>query len=225
VGDPAVADRNGRQVGYAALAALESLPPPAADFRYCGPVFSGATIGTWEYRPFSEQRRHQTAAFQHRSWHVPLPYRTELPALAEAERELENVLQRECAARQSGDLELGQRLRVLAERQRRLLERLRPLPPGDRYPFEIRLWQLGDAFWVGVEGEPYHALQQELAARFAPTPVLVLPLAHGARPSYLPTREAYTKPLYQVEVSLLAPGCLETLIDDIAAQIELLIVR
>src|SRR5262249_37493223 len=47
VGDVAQADRNGRQLGYAALAALEGLPPPATRFRYAGPVVSGATLGTW----------------------------------------------------------------------------------------------------------------------------------------------------------------------------------
>ena len=51
VGDPAVADRNGRQLGYAAAAAIESLPPPATRFVYTGIVASGANLGTWEYQP------------------------------------------------------------------------------------------------------------------------------------------------------------------------------
>src|SRR5205823_1797506 len=38
VADPAVADRNGRQLGYAALAALEALPPAGTRFRFKGPV-------------------------------------------------------------------------------------------------------------------------------------------------------------------------------------------
>ena len=35
---PAVADRNGRQLGYAAAAAIEALPPPAMTFVYQGIV-------------------------------------------------------------------------------------------------------------------------------------------------------------------------------------------
>ena len=42
-GDVAVADRNGRQLGFAALAGLEALPPPRTRFRYTGPIVSGAT--------------------------------------------------------------------------------------------------------------------------------------------------------------------------------------
>ena len=51
VGDVKVADRNGRQLGYAALSALESLPEAGTVFEYAGAVVSGATIGTWKHRP------------------------------------------------------------------------------------------------------------------------------------------------------------------------------
>ncbi len=51
VGDPAVADRNGRQLGHSAAAAIEALPPPGTRFAYTGIVASGANLGTWEYRP------------------------------------------------------------------------------------------------------------------------------------------------------------------------------
>ena len=48
VGEVEVADRNGRQLGYAALSAVNSLGPPNTRFQYAGPVVFGATIGTWE---------------------------------------------------------------------------------------------------------------------------------------------------------------------------------
>src|SRR5262245_50429079 len=51
VADPAVADRNGRRLGFAALSALEALPPPGTRFTYAGPVISGATLGTWKHEP------------------------------------------------------------------------------------------------------------------------------------------------------------------------------
>ncbi|MES2793233.1 MAG: hypothetical protein V4719_26725, partial [Planctomycetota bacterium] len=60
-----------------------------------------------------------------------------------------------------------------------------------------------------VEGEPYNALQAWLRRRFADRPVVVMAMVNGALNCYMPTREAYGKSLYQVEVALLAPGCLE----------------
>ena len=41
VGDSAVADRNGRQLGHAVLATLESMPPPGTRYCYRGPLVSG----------------------------------------------------------------------------------------------------------------------------------------------------------------------------------------
>ena len=64
VGDTAVADRNGRQLGHAAAAAIESLPPPGTRFVYTGIVASGANLGTWEYQPV----RRRAAARRASSW-------------------------------------------------------------------------------------------------------------------------------------------------------------
>lgn len=54
-GDTAVADRNGRILGYAAAAAIEALPPAATKFVYTGIVASGANLGTWAYQPASSE--------------------------------------------------------------------------------------------------------------------------------------------------------------------------
>ena len=55
VGDAAVADRNGRQLAYAALSALTALPVAGTRFRYTGPVVSGATLGAWAHEPLSAE--------------------------------------------------------------------------------------------------------------------------------------------------------------------------
>ncbi|MGE0758545.1 MAG: neutral/alkaline non-lysosomal ceramidase N-terminal domain-containing protein, partial [Pirellulaceae bacterium] len=60
VGDVQVAERNGRQLGYAALSALEALPPSGTRFEYAGPVVSGATIGVWKYVPETRDRQAET---------------------------------------------------------------------------------------------------------------------------------------------------------------------
>ena len=50
VADTAVADRNGRQLGFAALAVLEALPPPGTRLQYEGSVESGALLGPARWR-------------------------------------------------------------------------------------------------------------------------------------------------------------------------------
>ncbi len=167
----------------------------------------------------SDERNRQSAVFRHHQLQVPLTRRRGLPTVAAAEQELNNFLVQESEARQKGENEEAQRARALAERKRRMLERIRPLPEGQEYPFAVDIWKLGDAVWVALEGEPYYQLQEELTARFPNNPLILMPLANGSRSSYLPTREAFETQRYQVDVALLVAGSLEALTDAIAAQI------
>ncbi len=219
VGDVAVADRNGRQVGFAALSALESMPSAGTDQHYVGPVISGATIGEWEFRPQPDGRRRETEIFRRQSRELWLEYRDELSTLAEATVELSRRIDAENLASSEGHADEARRMRAMVERQRRYIERIKPLPP-DKYPYRIDVRQLGDGFWIVLEGEPYHELQAELRRRFPGVPLIFTTVANGSRASYLPRREDYAKPLYQVEISLLAAGALERITEEIAEQIE-----
>lgn len=220
VGDTSVADRNGRQVGFAALSVLAGMNPAETDHVYQGPVFSGATLGNWRHQPWTAERFDSTAIVQQATMTVPLPYLSSLPKLADAEQRHHELIADERAAREAGRGEESATLRAKVERQRRLLDRIRPLPLGETYPLPAWAWQLGDAFWIAVEGEPYHFLQSELIRRFPHRPLIVITLANGTNVSYMPTREAYTKPqLYQPEVALVAPGGLETLTDAIGGKL------
>lgn len=218
VGDTEVADRNGRQVGFAALQALESMPPAGHDYHYVGPVISGATLGEWEYRTQTDVRSTGTTKFESVRFEVPLDYRPELPTVAEAEAEMSQLEADEAAARERDDGSEAARLRAMVERNRRRLECLRPLP-ADSFPYPVTIWWLGDAIWVAVDGEPYFELQEELTRRFPDLPLIVMPLSDGAMSGYLPTRRASDKPLYQVSISLLAPGSLEAIIEAISERI------
>lgn len=222
VGDTEVADRNGRQVGHAALSILEETTNVGHDFHYCGPVVSGATIGKWEFRPHDPIRNHETTIFRRRNWTVSIPYLRGLPTVPETESQMAAHLAEEESARQRGDAAQAADFRALAERDRRLLERIRPLPPGKKYAFPLDVLQLGDAFWVFVEGEPYHELQHRIATAFPNASIVFVTLANGTLPSYLPTREAYAKPaLYQANIAILEPGCLEQIGDEIEQQIAI----
>ncbi|MCH8827993.1 MAG: hypothetical protein IID45_00285 [Planctomycetes bacterium] len=159
--------------------------------------------------------------FHSRRWSVLLPYLADLPKVEETERQLSDYEKKESDHRRQGDEQNARDARAMAERCRRTLERIRPLPAGDRYPLCVEVRQMGDAFWVAVEGEPYWALKQQLQERFPQTTILVTVLSQAARCGYLPTREAYEKTtLYQVSVAVLAPGSLEILISAVAEQIE-----
>ncbi len=220
VGDTSVADRNGRQVGFAALSVLAGMNPAETDQVYVGPVYSGATLGNWRHRPWDDTRHASTSLAKHAALTVSLPYLASLPKLAEAEPLHRELIAAEQAARAAGRLDEVATLRAKVERQRRLLDRIRPLPQGETYPCPAWAWQWGDAFWIAVEGEPYHYLQSELIRRFPHRPLIVITLGNGTNCSYLPTREAYSKPqLYQPEVALVAPGSLETLTDAIGRQL------
>ncbi len=219
VGDTDVADRNGRQVAYAALQAIESMPPAGHDYHYIGPVISGATLGEWEYRSHPSERASAAERFETVDWKIPLQYRPELPTVPQAEERMASLDAQEAEARDRGDSAEAARLRALAERQRRQLEVLNSVPAGEM-PYPIKLWRLGDAIWIAVDGEPYSALQSELNRRFPSVPLIIMPLSDGAMAGYLPTSDACQKPIYQSEIAILAAGCLEHVIDTIADQIE-----
>ncbi len=219
VGDTAVADRNGRQLGYAALAALEGLPAPATQFRYKGPVISGATLGAWEHVPLEAATLQRQARWRCRRWMVDLPYREGLRTAEQTEAERARWQTEEEEARAAGDADRARDCRAMVERMTRGLTRVRGLPPGETFPLPVALWQMGDAFWLAVEAEHYQLLQWSLRKRFAGVPLVVMTLANGSRPAYLPTRDAYGKGIYQESIAVLAAGSLERLIEAIAEQV------
>jgi hypothetical protein len=220
VGDPAVADRNGRQLGYAALAALEAMPPPGTRFVYAGPVISGATLGTWEYRPLDVPTMERQKTWAMLRSHVELPYRPDRPTMEQARIDLSRWKDEEESALRSNDAERARDCRAMAERMARWLGRLPHLPEGPTFPLPIVLWRMGDAVWLAVESEHYSLLQRGLRERFPGTPIVVTTIANGSRATYLPTAEAYGKGIYQESIAVLAQGSLEQLIEIIAGHIE-----
>jgi hypothetical protein len=183
VGETAVADRNGRQLGYAVLAALEALPPPGTTFRYAGPVISGATLGTWEHVPLDDTALERLARWRCRRWAVELPYRDDLGSAQEAEQARAHWQAEEEAAQGAADPQRARDCRALVERATRKRTRLRALPPGETFPLPVVLWQMGAALWLAVEGEHYQQLQTALRETCAGRPLLVLTLANGSRPA------------------------------------------
>jgi hypothetical protein len=221
VGDTAVADRNGRRLGHAALAAIESIPASIAGTRldYKGSVVSGAALGTWGFEKLSADEEARLLRWRYRSWTIDLPYRTDLPMLEESREELERLVADESAANKSGDLEAARRLRPRIEQMTRQVMRLTSMPPGDGFPLAVTLVQLGDACWLTLAAEHYSDLQIQLRRRFPDRRILIATITDGWQPGYLPRRDAYGKGIYQESIAMVAAGELERVIQEVGDQI------
>jgi hypothetical protein len=219
VGDTLVADRNGRQLAFAALSAFESMGPPATDFQYQGPVVSGATLGTWAHVPFTNDRLESVAKFAGSADTVALLIKPK-PDRSALQAEMEQWLSRQRTADSHGEAMEARDFGAYAERIRRLLQRLTDFPDEKTYSVRYSTYRMGDAFWVTCSGEPYNLIQTELRRRHPSRIIFFSPLAGDPQISYILSVTRYGKGLYQEETSILAPGGLEILIEAISARID-----
>ena len=223
VGDTRVADRNGRIVGHAALAAIDSLPPAGTEFRYQGPVISGTRIGTWADVPLGEAALAGQEWWTWKTIRVDMPYRRDLPTIAETTAARERHLAAEQDARAAGDMARARDFRAAAEQMTRQLTRLNALVPGTAYPLHVTVARLGDALWVFAPGELYQVFQVTLRARFAPMPVVVVTMTGDWQPGYIPPAFAFGYGIYQEIIAATAPGCLEVLIEAVSRELKALL--
>jgi hypothetical protein len=193
VGDAAVADRNGRQLGHAAAAAIEALPPPGTRFVYTGVVASGANLGTWEYRQCDPGQLAASSRLEAQLSHVELR-RKDQPAVVESLTDA------------TPD--------AVQEREKALRRRFLEIALGDAKVHRMPLWtwRLGEALLVALPNEAYSGFQVELRRRFEGTPLLVSTTTNGGV-GYLCPRKSYGSGLYQEQQSPYRPGCLEDTID------------
>lgn len=220
VGDVRVADQNGRELGYAALAALEALAPPGTRFEYTGPVVSGATLGTWDYRPLSDDEQAAKSCWRFRQFPVELARRPDLPDREQTENELVRWLAAERDANEQHDAARARDARAQAERMTRQLARLRAAPDGHAVMATVAIAQMGDAFWVLLQGEYYNVLQRALRERFPQSPIVVSTVTGGWSPGYVPPAATYGCGLYQESVAVVAPGSLEAMIEALCGAIS-----
>ncbi|WP_426622339.1 hypothetical protein [Microbacterium sp. As-52] len=187
-GDVAVADRHGRSLGHAVLAALDALPVPGEELTLDGIVESGAPLAIWTGRTAEGG---EDAAGSVTSVELPLRDLPTLDALAEEWKDIDP---------RSREERLG--------RARNLRD---GYIDGPTVQHPVWAWRLGDAVIVGHPGEAYSRLQTTLRARFPATPIVVMNLTNGPGFVYLPTRDAYDRGAYQAWQTPLAPGALDLL--------------
>jgi hypothetical protein len=187
-GDVGVADRHGRSLGHAVLAALDALPAPGEELTLDGVVESGAPLAIWTGRAAVGGEGASGSLTS-----VELPLR-DLPTLDQLAEEWKDIDPR------SREERLG--------RARNLRE---GYIDGPTVSHPVWAWRLGDAVIVGHPGEAYSRLQTTLRARFPETPIVVMNLTNGPGFVYLPTRDAYDRGAYQAWQTPLAPGALDLL--------------
>jgi len=220
VGETEAADRNGRQLGYAALSAVESLLPGGKELHYDGPVISGATVGVWRHVSIDAARQGRLETFDTSVMTLDLPL-LDLPTQAELDDQLAEWTSRENAARRDGREEEAADRRARIERVNRAMRRIEGLPADRKAAaFGVTLWRIGEGVLVLVSGEPYNVFQRELRARFPGTAIVVVVLCNRGTGGYLLPRDEYGKGLYQEQAAVIGPGGLEGVTGAVTRQLE-----
>ncbi len=177
VGDPAVADAHGRELGHAALATIFAMEPSGQSLVYDRVVESGAALATWRREPKASNRLSISLAAMCHTVNIPLkdwPFAAELATKYAA-----------CSDR------------AMSERLRRKLRIREALGDGTSFPIEIWGWRLGEALLLGTLAEAYSCIQQHVRAAFPDREVVWLNLVNGSL-GYLPPAAMYDADLYQV---------------------------
>ena len=202
-GDTAVADKNGRVLGYAAVSTLEGMLPPGQQLAYQGVIESGAPLATWQRAPISDGAGEAM----------------QLSAVcAEVELALK-PLQTEQEIRAEMDT---CRDPVMLERLRRRLRVRRTVGGGPDAHMPLWCWRMGETVLVAQPNEAHQAFQMQLRQRLAPHPVVVINLANGGC-GYLPADADFTHDRYQMWQSPFERGSLERLIESSAAELRRLV--
>jgi len=189
VGDVAVADRHGRRLGLAALAALEGMPAPGRQLAFDRIVESGAPLAVWLPHPAAPAPA-TTDAVQ---LTLELPIKDDYPPLDAIVAELEQATE-------------GFQI----ERLNRKARLRRTLGDRDTYAFETWVWRVGDTIFVGWPGEAFSGIQESLRAAFPELTIVVMNVVNGTI-GYLPPDELYDEDMYEVWQTPLARGCFEAL--------------
>ena len=208
-GDPMIADKNGLQLGYASLSTFIKLPLPNKIYEYSGPVLSGATIGEWKYKDLTYESKQKNELWCIKRKVFELPIRKGIPSKEEVEADLYKWERSE-----------DKNARAIAERKRRLLNRLNQLPSENTFPLEVIIIRLGGSIWLIMQGELYSTFQETLRNRFSEVPIIVSTIASHWGASYLPPKEIYGTGIYQDTIAIVEKGSLEYLINEISLVIK-----
>lgn len=197
VGDLAVADSHGRQLGFAALSTLEGMLPPRTRLEFDRVVESGAPLATWRRAAHEADTTLDALRVE-----AEIPLKGNLPTVAEVQRELETATDR-----------------VLRERAQRKLQVRHLVGDGSACRRPIWVWRLGGSFLVAQSDQAYTKLQVELRRRFPGHAIAVVNEVNGSC-GYQPPEDLYGQDVYQVWQTPFDRGCLEIAIETSARAVD-----
>ncbi len=186
-GDTGLADRHGRQLGYAVLSTIASMLPPSAALRYHGMVESGAPLAMWKQTAVSNPVDLAAEMVQ-----VEFPLKN-FPLLETLEQEWAQCTDP-----------------VLKERLWRKRCIRKAIGDGDTAKIPLWVWKLGDAVLAGQPNEPYAVFQTAIRAQFPSRAIALISIVNGSV-GYLPPEALYAQNAYPVWQTPFAAGSLDIL--------------
>lgn len=198
-GNYKLADRYGRQLGYAVLATLESMLSPKSNLSYEGAVESGAPLAVWR-----EKAEKISDTLVVKMIDVALPLKP-MPSLSEIEQEWSLCDDR-----------------VLKERLWRKRCIRKAVGDGNTASMPVWMWQLGDSLLIGQCNEAYSEFQLHMRAALSAHAVAVMNVVNGSI-GYLPPAALYTEDMYVVWQTPFEKGSLELLTETVTSQAHLMI--
>lgn len=185
-GDPALADRHGRELGHASLSTLGPMMSGHSHLRYHGVVESGAPLAKWSVCSPPANPTLRSVAIS-----IVLPLKADLPTIAEIERVL---------AQEEDGFKKARLMRARRVRQ--------SVGDGPNFRAKLWLWRWGDAALCALPFEAYSRFQTELRALFPDVPLFVMNVSNGHL-GYIPPAPLYDLDLYTVWQTPLARGAHE----------------
>lgn len=196
VSDPTVVDRHGRQLGYAVISTIESIPKNNTSLVFKGALISGAPLALWV--PQAKKPDGRMGAHILR---VTVAYK-ELPAVADLMLEYESCEDR-----------------VIKDRLWRKINTRRGIGDHKTVDIPIWIWQLGNALVIAQANEVYSVAQEQLRKTFPDQNIAFINIANGYV-GYLPPADLYDKDLYAVWQTPYAAGSLEKVTQHITQAIQ-----
>ncbi|MBC7464102.1 MAG: hypothetical protein H7227_07575 [Actinobacteria bacterium] len=192
-GDVTIADRNGEMLGYAVMATIANMMPPASDLAFEQTIISGALLARWIPQAIVPNSCVNTtkifAVLKHKKLHT--------------REEMESAWAPVTASAEFLDFRIFKQFEMRKDYVRE----------GGVVHHPIWIWQLGDAIFIAHCGEAYLEMARELRFRNPERMILWLDMTNGPGYMYVPTAAAYDRDSYQSQQSLLARGSFEEMLE------------